>query len=310
MTENRPFIDFRAIKARASMASILAQYGVKLRQVNRTSLKGNCPLPSHSSKSKNTFYANEEKSAWYCHSDSCKRNGRRAGGNVIDFVAAMESVSVYAAAARIAEMFPETGSRATGMEEAQRRNDAGTEKSADTPTGAVNKPLGFVLKEVNPAHPMIQERGISVETARLFGIGFFPGKGSMTGRIVFPLYENRELIGYAGRTILPVSDTNAKWLIGKGVKKTFLYGLERCDSAKPVILVESFWGPPFFREKGAQAAAIMGTELTEAQERCLDPFPVVTVALDDDPPGIEKAARIRERLKGKHKILKARLVDK
>jgi hypothetical protein len=52
----------------------------------------------------------------------------------------------------------------------------------------------------------------------------------------------------------------------------------------------------------------MGAELTEKQERCLDPFPVITLALDDDPPGIEKAARIRERLKGKHRVLKARLV--
>ena len=52
----------------------------------------------------------------------------------------------------------------------------------------------------------------------------------------------------------------------------------------------------------------MGAELTEKQERCLDPFPVITLALDDDPPGIEKAARIRERRKGKHRVLKARLV--
>src|ERR1017187_10478219 len=104
MTENRPFLHFKAIKARASISSILDRYGVKLNQVNQTTLKGNCPLPSHSSKSKNTFYASEAKSAWYCHSDSCKKNGRRAGGNVIDFVAAMENLSVYGATARIDEM--------------------------------------------------------------------------------------------------------------------------------------------------------------------------------------------------------------
>jgi hypothetical protein len=53
----------------------------------------------------------------------------------------------------------------------------------------------------------------------------------------------------------------------------------------------------------------MGADLTKPQERCLDPFPVITVALDDDPPGIEKAARIRERLKGRHRVLKARLIE-
>jgi DNA primase len=314
MTESRPFLDFKAIKARASISSILDRFGVKLNRVNQTTLRGNCPLPSHSSKSKNTFYASEAKSAWYCHSDSCKKNGRRAGGNVIDFVAAMENLSVYAAAARIDGMFPATGNpaisnTAIGAGSAHQQTDAAAGNPAESETDTGNKPLGFALKDVNPAHPMIQERGISIETARLFGIGFFPGKGTMAGRIVFPLHENGDLIGYAGRTTLPVSDTKAKWLIGKGLRKTFLYGLERCDPAKPLILVESFWGPPFFYEKGLQAASLMGSELTESQERCLDPFPVITVALDDDPPGIEKAARIRERLKVKHRVLKARLVE-
>jgi DNA primase len=314
MTENRPFLDFKAIKARASISSILNQYGVKLNQVNQTTLKGNCPLPSHSSTSKNTFYVSEPKSAWYCHSDSCKKNGRRAGGNVIDFVAAMENLSIYAAAARIYEIFSETNNPtiddpATSAECVRQRIDAAAGDSLEMATGIGNRPLGFVLQDVNPAHPMIQQRGISVGTARLFGIGFFPGKGSMAGRIVFPLHEGGSLIGYAGRTTLTESDTNAKWLIGKGLKKTFLYGLERCDPAKPLILVESFWGPPFFYEKGLQAASLMGSELTESQESGLDPFPIITVALDDDPAGIEKAARIRERLKGKHRVLKARLVE-
>jgi hypothetical protein len=53
----------------------------------------------------------------------------------------------------------------------------------------------------------------------------------------------------------------------------------------------------------------MGAELTELQGRCLDPFPVITVALDDDPPGIEKAACIRERLKKNHRVSKARLIE-
>jgi hypothetical protein len=53
----------------------------------------------------------------------------------------------------------------------------------------------------------------------------------------------------------------------------------------------------------------MGAELTESQERCLDPFPVIRIALDNDAAGIEKAALIRERLKGKHTVLKARLIE-
>ena len=44
------------------------------------------------------------------------------------------------------------------------------------------------------------------------------------------------------------------------------------------------------------------------QERCLDRYPVITVALDNDAAGMEKAACICERLKEKHRVLKARLV--
>jgi DNA primase len=250
MAESRPFLDFKAIKARASISSILDRYGVKLTRVNQTTLKGNCPLPSHSSRSKNTFYVSEPKSAWYCHSDSCKKNGNRAGGNVIDFVSAMENLSVYAAATRLHEMFAPTAPPPAPVERTLEDHD---EPSAEPATGE-NKPLGFTLKDINPEHPMIQERGISVATAKLFAMGFFPGKGSMAGRIVFSLFENGHLVGYAGRTTLPISETNPKWLIGKGIKKTFLYGLEHCDPTKPLLLVESFWGPPFFHEKGMQAA--------------------------------------------------------
>ena len=48
--------------------------------------------------------------------------------------------------------------------------------------------------------------------------------------------------------------------------------------------------------------------MTEDQERRLEPYPTITVALDNDTAGIEKAARICGRLKRNHRVLKARLV--
>ncbi len=312
MQDNRPYLDFKAIKARVTMADILGRYGVTLARVNQTALKGTCPLPSHTSGRKNTFFVNVAKSVWYCHSDSCRKNGNRAGGNVIDFVAAMEQCSAYDAAKRIEDLFP-SGSGPTAASASE--TDGGAKSArheADAeaaPGSGNNKPLAFVLKDVNPSHPMIQERGISSVTAQHFGVGFFPGKGSMAGRIVFPLHEDGNLVGYAGRTILPIKDTNPKWLFGKGLRKTFLYGLDRCDPAKPLILCESLWAPLWFHEHGHQAASLMGSEMTEEQERCLAPYPVITVALDGDAAGIEKAAAICARLKAKHRVLKARLVE-
>jgi len=306
MAENRPFLDFKAIKARVGIADVLARYKVSLVRVNQTALKGSCPLPSHSSGSKNTFYVNEAKSVWYCHSDSCKKNGQRAGGNVIDFVALMEHCSAYDAAKRIEELFPSGNGKEGSVEP---HDGMMTREVFDALVNPKNSPLAFQLKDVNPRHEKIQSRGISETTAAKFGAGFFPGKGSMAGRVVFPLYECGSLVGYAGRTTLPVTDANPKWLFGKGLKKTFLYGLERCDPAKPFILCESLWGPLWFHEHGVQAASLMGSEMTEEQERCLDPYPTITVALDNDAAGIEKAARICGRLKAKHRVLKARLIE-
>ena len=309
MAENRPFLDFKAIKGRVAIANVLARYQVNLVRVNQTSLKGNCPLPTHSSESKNTFFVNEAKSVWYCHSDSCKKNGQRAGGNVIDFVALMEQCSAYAAAKRIDELFPANSGDEVKGSAAGAGAMSATEVANSANASGHNKPLAFTLKDMNPSHQMIQEHGISVGTAERFGVGFFPGKGSMAGRVVFPLREDGSLVGYAGRTTLPVSDANPKWLFGKGLKKTFLYGLERCDPAKPLILCESLWGPLWFHEHGLQAASLMGAEMTEEQERRLDPYPTITVALDNDAAGIEKAAHICERLKAKHRVLKARLIE-
>jgi DNA primase len=313
MAENRPFLDFKEIKQRVALTDILPRYQVNLVRVNQTSLKGTCPLPSHSSGSKNTFFVNTAKSVWYCHSDSCKKNGHRAGGNVIDFVAAMEQCSAYAAAMRIDEIFPgggrEKAKAAPEKDACAATARQGPEETQTENASGLNKPLAFVLKDVNPTHPMIQERGISVATAQHFGVGLFPGKGSMAGRIVFPLNEDGNLVGYAGRTTLPVTDTNPKWFFGKGLKKTFLYGLDRCDPTKPLILCESLWAPLWFHEHGLQAASLMGSEMTSEQERCLDAYTVITVALDNDAAGMEKAARICGRLKAKHRVWKARLVE-
>jgi len=311
MPENHPYLDFKAIKARINIADLLARYQVNLVRVNQSTLKGTCPLPTHSSGSKNTFYANAEKSVWYCHSDSCKKNGRRAGGNIIDFVAQLEQCSVYAAAKRLEELFPATSAdshTAPAISAGARSETPQTTVANSLPTSNNNKPLAFALKDINPSHPMIQERGISIETATQFGVGYFPGKGSMAGRIVFPCYENGALVGYAGRATAP--NQEPKWLLGKGLCKSFVYGLEKATAAKPLILVESFWGVLFLFQQGAQAASLMGTEMTEAQERCLEPFKVITVAMDNDAVGNERAALIIQRLRAAgHVVMKARLME-
>jgi hypothetical protein len=101
------WVDFTAVKQAVSMEMALAYYGVMLRRVGGSYIRGRCPLPSHRSKSSTlSFIVNTEKNAWICHSDSCVASrGGRSGGNVLDFIAAMERCSIGDAALRLGDWF-------------------------------------------------------------------------------------------------------------------------------------------------------------------------------------------------------------
>ena len=101
------WVDFRTVKVRVTMEMALASYGVMLRRVAPSYLRGRCPLPTHSAKSSTqSFIVNTEKNAWVCHSDSCSaaRSGR-PGGNVLDFVSWMENCTIRDAALRLQDWF-------------------------------------------------------------------------------------------------------------------------------------------------------------------------------------------------------------
>src|ERR1019366_3415001 len=101
------FVDFRVVKERVSIEAVLDHYNVRLRRINNTSLRGQCPLPTHSSKeSKESFCVNVAKNIWSCQSDSCAsaRQGKR-GGNIIDLVALLEGSSIREAAVKLHDWF-------------------------------------------------------------------------------------------------------------------------------------------------------------------------------------------------------------
>jgi hypothetical protein len=167
-----------------TLEMVMDCYGVALRCVNGTSLRGKCPLPTHGSDdTKASFGANTDKNAWACQSRSCvsARGGRR-GGNVLDFVAVMESCSIRDAALKLREWYLGDGAKPALPVPAKRPED---EAQLDD----VNQPLAFALKGVDSSHPWLEARGITKETAQSFGVGFFPGKGLMTGRIVIPIHN-------------------------------------------------------------------------------------------------------------------------
>jgi hypothetical protein len=305
-----PRIDFKTLKHDIPIDSVLQRYGVPTRKVNTIYLRCDCPLSSHTSKeSKGSFSINTQLNLWCCKSDSCVKGSGKKGGDVLDLVMLMEGThTALDAAKKLLEWFPQNGM--APAPNGTKPNGSGAVVVPSNPTSPaplVNKPLAFELKGIAYCE-YLEKRGITKETAAMFGVGFFPGKGSMAGRIVFPLFQHGALVGYIGRATLEGQEP--KWLMPSGLVKSFLYGLDHCDAAKPLVLVESPWAVLWFSQNGVQAASLLGSDMTAAQQECLRPFHAITVALDNDDTGNEKATKIIERLKAAgHKVLKAHLVE-
>ena len=164
--------------------------------------------------------------------------------------------------------------------------------------GEPNKPLGFQLQGIDHRHAYLAGRGIDPETAEYFGVGFFSGKGSMHGRIVIPIENERgELVAYAGRSI---DGSEPKYKLPAGFKKSqVLYNLARAveETDGRVVLVEGFFDCMKVTQAGHACVALMGCSMSEEQEEQLAAhFRQVIVMLDGDEAGRRAAGEIADRL--------------
>jgi len=306
-------VSFDEIKKVVTLQMAIEHYGIQLRNVNATTLRGKCPLPSHGSeKSKESFTVTLTKGvggAWACQSQSCIKARGRVGGNVLDFVAAMEKCSVRDAAIKLQMWFlvPAAGNGSgTVGKEPRAKSFAGKEPEPELVSrketdGAgesdLNKPLTFNLQNIDRAHPYLKERGVSEETAKKFGVGFFPGKGSMHGRIVIPIHNPKgELVAYAGRSI---DGTEPRYKFPAGFHKSLeLYNVHRVREEVSVVLVEGFFDCMKVTQAGFPCSALMGSTMSNAQEEIIrEHFAHVVVVLDGDEAGRGASEGIVDRLR-------------
>lgn len=284
------WVDFRQVKEAVGFDQVLAHYGLTL-IAKGAELRGRCPFHKDT---KPSFRVNLEKRAFHCF-------GCQAKGNVLDFVAAMEQVPLREAAFKLQEWF--------GLERSPPASPA-TSPPAPAPSPpttpaspAVNPPLKFTLRGIDPNHPYLVERGVSRGLAEYFGLGFFPGKGSMQGRVVIPIHNGAgELVAYAGRSI---DNTEPRYKLPEGFHKSHvLFNLHRVrwdPNGRRVIIVEGFFGCVRLIEAGfVNTVALMGTSLSEHQERLLEPFSEIVLMLDDDEAGRKATAELLPRLTRQH----------
>jgi DNA primase len=186
------WIDFKAVKAQVSIHMVLDHYGINWLRKETGDLVGKCPI--HQGDGKRAFRVSVKKNIFNCF--SCN-----ARGNVIDFVAAMEQCSIREAAVKLKDWFSLSMPAIEGHQQTPGLPKIVEPTKAGESAGE-NKPLSFELKGIDYSHPYLATRGISPEIAKRFGIGFFPGKGSMSERIVIPIHnEKGQLVAYAGRSI-------------------------------------------------------------------------------------------------------------
>jgi hypothetical protein len=297
VTMKNNWVSFQTVKEAVSMEMVLAHYNVSLRRLSATSLRGDCPFPSHSSEvSIQSFAVQTAKNAWSCLSTSCiEGRGGKRGGSIIDFVAAMERCTIREAALKLQSWFPVCAASPCESANSPPSPRAGSENGNADRSGesvvVVNKPLRFALKDIDWSHPYLAERGLKKETAFHFGVGGFSGKGSMSGRVVIPIHNKLgELVAYAGRA---VGDEKPKYKLPAKFKKSLeLFNLHRAIEAsngplRSVIVVEGFFDAMRVYDSGySRVVALMGSSLSETQEQLLvGHFPSVIVMLDGDDAG-------------------------
>lgn len=203
------WINYRELKDRLPFDEVLAHYGVDLNLKNSGQQHtGFCPLPGHQGQKKSpSFSANLKAKIFQCF-------GCGAKGNLLEFAALMQGLDpgktdeFRTAALALAEAFPEKltvpATKSAPPPAPKPRKDNPPEIAIESEVDQsvlVNPPLDFELKQLDPQHPYLMDRGFSKETVTHFGLGYC-AKGLMGGRVAIPLHNTEgELIGYAGRLV-------------------------------------------------------------------------------------------------------------
>ena len=199
---SKGFVSFAEVKQSVTMEAVLIRYGLFAALTSKgKNLAGACPFCKGGSARQ--FQVNTMKNAWYCF-------GCKAGGNILDFVAKKEGVSIRTAALRLDSWFE------LGLVEETRRTTEAEEPAApaelpgaasieeppapkDLPTE--NPPLTFTLKTLDPHHESLVPLGLRAETIERFGAGYC-GKGLLKGRMAIPIHgPTGDLLAYAGLAI-------------------------------------------------------------------------------------------------------------
>ena len=297
---DRPFVDFREVKAHISIPEVLDVLGIREQFTEKEGvLTGVCPFPDHShgpKPNRSQFKINQKDGVWlwHCFGDC------QAGGDVIELVKRCQGLSNEHVRFWFAEHFADRLTLKKGKDKG--RGEQAEEKSVEKKTerqasGLV--PLRFYLNlDTAAAESYLASRGISLATAKRYDVGMC-GKGMFKGYLAMPVWrwqresEGENPVGYVGRW--PGEDFDEA--AGRPRYKNGLdtgqavYGLEQAEAApggQALLVVEGPLTVLWLADRGYPAVATFSATVTDKQADILvgTGRPVV-LAFDGNEAGYE-----------------------
>jgi DNA primase len=244
------------------------------------------------------------KNCWICFGDC---NG---GGSIIDFVSRKEGVGIREAALQIQDWFNVQPPNGNSSQLRDACLAAGTREpqvaSSDvTARPEFNPPLRFTLRNLNPTHPYLANRGLAPATVREFGLGYCR-LGRLAGRIVIPIHNGEgELVAYAGRWAGEPPEDTPKYLLLRGFRKSLeIFNLHRAkgeDPKAPLVVVEGYFACIKAWQAGVRrVVSPMGSMVSQRQIQLLieaaGPEGEVILAFDEDEAGRKGRREAQARL--------------
>jgi DNA primase len=307
------WVKFADVKRELDIRKVLAHYQLTDGMQERGStIKVFCPFHGYPSKEPTlSFTVTEDNTKFRCFAGGCE-----ASGNGVDFVARLEGIDSFREAAVLVQEKFLRSSPAPGAAErpqkpaaraplATKPGHAGSKqgKPASREGEGGNSPLSWQHENLEFEHPyLLKTRGFTSDILREFGVGFYPRRGMMHGRVVFPIRNiEGQLIAYVGRWAEdPVPSGKRKYFLPPGFKRGLeLYNLHRAvKESTAVIVVEGYFDVLRLYEAGYRAVvSIMGAAITDEQVELLkEHFDRVLLLLDGDEAGRKAAESIAQKL--------------
>ena len=293
--------DIAALKARHPLGDVVEASGVGLRGRGRVR-QGVCPFHEEAEGSF-TVYADTER--WYCF-------GCGAGGDVLDFLQRTEGLSLPEA---IRRLDGEVRLASTVVRPRRSTTPPVPPRDPALLTAAARYYAGQLHRRPE-ARAYLASRGVRLEAALRFGLGYAPGRGLRealasagfaAARIrASGLLMERGAERFAGAVVVPeTASGRARWLAGRAIdpeqKPRFqappgpkpVLGLARIGPAPPrVVLTEGVFDWLVLSQWGLPSCAALGTQGMERVAAALRGCPRVFLAFDADDAGREAAARL------------------